>query len=98
LGFKDPTLWLFFAGERKSGSSRQGFESLLPAKKHPKMILQIWATFGTNASDYSTIESFLHYWPKIDISQEMLATIYDFAKCLVEIRSNYLTQTLLKFG
>jgi hypothetical protein len=49
LGFKDPTLWPFFAGERKSGSSRQGFESLLPGKKHPKWpgISQIWATFGT---------------------------------------------------
>jgi hypothetical protein len=49
LGFKDPTLWPFFAGERKSGSSRQGFESLLPGKKHPKLreISQIWATFGT---------------------------------------------------
>jgi hypothetical protein len=48
MGFKDPTLWPFFAGERKYGSSRQGFESLLPAKKHPKLpeILQIWATFG----------------------------------------------------
>jgi hypothetical protein len=49
LGFKYPTLWPFFAGERKSGSSRQGFESLLPGKKHPKLpeISQIWATFGT---------------------------------------------------
>jgi hypothetical protein len=49
LGFKDPTLWLFFAGDRKSGSSRQGFESLLPGKKHPKLpeISQIWANFGT---------------------------------------------------
>jgi hypothetical protein len=47
LGFKDPTLWPFFAGERKSGSSRQGFESLLQGKKQPKMISQIWATFGT---------------------------------------------------
>jgi hypothetical protein len=49
LGFKDPTLWPFFAGERKSGSLRQGFESLLPGKKHPKLpgISQIWATFGT---------------------------------------------------
>jgi hypothetical protein len=49
LGFKDPTLWPFFAGERKSGSLRQGFESLLPGKKHPKWpgISQIWATFGT---------------------------------------------------
>jgi hypothetical protein len=49
LGFKDPTLWPFFAGERKSGSSRQGFESLLPGKKPPKLlkILQIWETFGT---------------------------------------------------
>jgi hypothetical protein len=46
LGFKDPTLWPFFAGERKSGSSRQRFESLLPGKKQPKLreILQIWAT------------------------------------------------------
>jgi hypothetical protein len=43
LGFKDPTLWPFFAGERKSGSSRQGFESLLPGKTHPKLpeILQL---------------------------------------------------------
>jgi hypothetical protein len=50
LGFKDPTLWPFFAGERKSGSSGQRFESLLPGKKHPKLpeISQIWATFGTN--------------------------------------------------
>jgi hypothetical protein len=50
LGFKDPTLWAFSARERKSGSLRQGFESLLPVKKHPKLpeiILQIWATFGT---------------------------------------------------
>jgi hypothetical protein len=49
LGFKDPTLWPFFAGERKSGSSRQGSKSLLPGKKHPKLreISQIWATFGT---------------------------------------------------
>jgi hypothetical protein len=49
LGFKDPTLWPFVAGERKSGSSRQGFESLLQGKKHPKLteISQIWATFGT---------------------------------------------------
>jgi hypothetical protein len=49
LGFKDQTLWLFFAGERKSGSSRQGFESLLQCKKHPKLpgISQIWATFST---------------------------------------------------
>jgi hypothetical protein len=49
LGFKDPTLWPFFAGEGKSGSLRQGFESLLPGKKHPKLlkIPQIWATFGT---------------------------------------------------
>jgi hypothetical protein len=50
LGFKDPTLRPFFAGERKSGSSRQGFESLLPGKKPQNLpeILQIWATFGTN--------------------------------------------------
>jgi hypothetical protein len=49
LGLKDPTIWPFFAGERKSGSSRQGFESLLPGKKHPKLLesLPIWATFGT---------------------------------------------------
>jgi hypothetical protein len=49
LGFKDPTLWPFFARERKTGSSRQGSESLLPGKKHPKLpkISQIWATFGT---------------------------------------------------
>jgi hypothetical protein len=49
LGFKDPTLWPFFAGERKSGSSRQGFESLLPGKKHPKLreISQNWPTLGT---------------------------------------------------
>jgi hypothetical protein len=49
LGFKDPTFWPFFARERKSESSRQGFESLLPGKKHPKLseISQIWATFGT---------------------------------------------------
>jgi hypothetical protein len=38
-----------FAVERKSGFSRQGFETLLPGKKHPKLqeIFQIWATFGT---------------------------------------------------
>jgi hypothetical protein len=50
LGFKDPTLWPFFVGIRKSGSSRQGFESLLPGKKHPQLpeISQIWAAFGTN--------------------------------------------------
>jgi hypothetical protein len=49
LGFKDPTILPFFAGERKSGSSRQGFVSLLPGKKHPKLreISQIRATFGT---------------------------------------------------
>jgi hypothetical protein len=49
LGFKDPTLWPFFARERKSGSSRQGFESLLPGKKHLKLtkFSQIWATLGT---------------------------------------------------
>jgi hypothetical protein len=48
LGFKDPTLWPFFAGERKSGSSRQGSESLLTGKKHQKLpeISPIWATFG----------------------------------------------------
>jgi hypothetical protein len=50
LGFKHPTHRPFFAGERKSGSSRQGSESLLPGKKHPKLpaISPIWATFGTN--------------------------------------------------
>jgi hypothetical protein len=49
LGFKDPTLWPFFARERKSGSSRQEFKSLLQGKKHQKMpeISQIWVTFGT---------------------------------------------------
>jgi hypothetical protein len=36
LGFKDPSLRPFFARERESGSSRQGFKSLLPGKKHPK--------------------------------------------------------------
>jgi hypothetical protein len=48
LGFKDPTLWPFLARERKSGSSRQGFESLLPGKKHPKLpeISLTLATFG----------------------------------------------------
>jgi hypothetical protein len=38
LGFKDPTLRPFLAGERKSGSSRQGFQSLLPDKKAPKIV------------------------------------------------------------
>jgi hypothetical protein len=44
LGF---TLWPFFARERKSGSSRQGFESLLPGKKHPKWpeISHFWHNF-----------------------------------------------------
>jgi hypothetical protein len=48
LGFKDKTLWPFFARERKSGSSTQGFESLLPGKKHPKLpeITQIWAALA----------------------------------------------------
>jgi hypothetical protein len=64
LGFKDPTFWPFFAGERKSGSSRQGFKSLLPGKKHPKLpeILQIWATFGTK-NFFSVFGAFLRVYP-----------------------------------
>jgi hypothetical protein len=64
LGFKDPTLWFFFTGERKSGSLRQGFESLLPGKKHPKLpeILQIWATFGTNFF-FAVFSPFLRVYP-----------------------------------
>jgi hypothetical protein len=37
MRFKDPTIWPFFAEERKCGSSRHGFESLLPGKKHPQL-------------------------------------------------------------
>ena len=64
LGFKDPTLWPFFAGERKSGSSRQGSESLLPGKKHPKLpeISPIWATFGTNFF-FAVFSAFLRVYP-----------------------------------
>jgi hypothetical protein len=64
LGFKDPTLWPFFAGERKSGSLRQGFESLLPGKKHPKLpkISQIWATFGTT-NFFAVFSAFLRVYP-----------------------------------
>jgi hypothetical protein len=64
LGFKDPTLWPFFVVERKSGSSRQGFESLLPAKKHPKLpeISQIWATFGT-IFFFAVFSPFLRVYP-----------------------------------
>jgi hypothetical protein len=64
LGFKDPTLWPFFAGERKSGSSRQGFESLLPGKKHQKLpeISQIWATFGTKIF-FAVFSAFLRVCP-----------------------------------
>jgi hypothetical protein len=49
-----------FAGERKSGSSRQGFKSLLPGKKHPKLpeISQIWATFGSKML-FSVFSAFL---------------------------------------
>jgi hypothetical protein len=49
IGIQRSDSLALFAGERKSGSSRQGFESLLPGKKHPKLreISQIWATFGT---------------------------------------------------
>jgi hypothetical protein len=64
LGFKDPTLWPFFAGERKSGSSRQGFESLLQGKKHPKLpkISQIRATFGTK-NFFAVFSAFLRVYP-----------------------------------
>jgi hypothetical protein len=64
LGFKDPTLWPFFAGERKSGSSRHGFESLLPGKKHPKLpkISQIWAIYGTKKI-FSVFSAFLRVYP-----------------------------------
>jgi hypothetical protein len=66
LGFKDPTLWPFIAGERKSGSLRQGFESLLPGKKHQKLpeISQIWATFGTNVF-FAVFSAFLRVYPFI---------------------------------
>jgi hypothetical protein len=66
LGFEDPTLWPFFAGERKSGSLRQGFESLLPGKKHPKLpeISQIWATFGTTVF-FEVFCAFLQVYPFI---------------------------------
>jgi hypothetical protein len=51
-------------GERKSGSSRQGFESLLPGKKHPKLpeISQIWATFGTKFF-FPVCSAFLRVYP-----------------------------------
>jgi hypothetical protein len=64
LGFKDPTLWPFFAGERKSGSSRQGSESLLPGKKHQKLpeISPIWETFGTNFF-FEVFSVFLRVYP-----------------------------------
>jgi hypothetical protein len=64
LGFKDPTLWPFFAGERKSGSLRQGYKSLLTGKKHPKLsdILQIWATFGTTFF-VAVLSAFLRVYP-----------------------------------
>jgi hypothetical protein len=64
LGFKDPTLWPFFAGERKSGSSRPGSESLLPGKKHQKLpeISPIWATFGTNFF-FAVFSVFLRVYP-----------------------------------
>jgi ABC-type multidrug transport system permease subunit len=64
LGFQDPTLWPFFAGERKSGSSRQGFESLLTGKKHPKLpeISQIWVTFGY-IFFFTVFSAFLRVFP-----------------------------------
>jgi hypothetical protein len=64
LGFKDPTRWPFFVGERKSGSSRQGFKSLLPCKKHPKLpeISQIWAAFGT-IFFFAVCSAFLRVYP-----------------------------------
>jgi hypothetical protein len=57
-------LVLFFTGERKSGSSRQIFESLLPVKKHPKLpgILQIWATFSTK-NFFAVFSAFLRVSP-----------------------------------
>jgi hypothetical protein len=64
LGFKDPTLWPFIEGERKSGSSRQGLESLLPGKRHPKLpeISQIWATIGTT-NFLAVCSAFLRVFP-----------------------------------
>jgi hypothetical protein len=64
LGFKDPTLWPFFAGERRSGSLKQGFESLLPGKRHQKLpeISQIWATFGKNLF-FAVFSVFLRVYP-----------------------------------
>jgi hypothetical protein len=49
IGIQRSDSLALFAGEIKSGSLRQGFESLVPGKKHPKLpeISQIWATFGT---------------------------------------------------
>jgi hypothetical protein len=53
-----------FAGERKSGSSRQGFESLLPGKKHPKLpeFSLIWASFGT-IFFFAVFSDFLPVYP-----------------------------------
>jgi hypothetical protein len=50
--------------KRKSGTSRQGFESLLPGKKHPKLpeIAQIWATFGTT-NFFAVLSGFLRVYP-----------------------------------
>jgi hypothetical protein len=64
LGFKDPTLWPFFAGERKSESLREGSESLLPGKKHQQLpeISPIWATFGTNFF-FAVFSVFLRVYP-----------------------------------
>jgi hypothetical protein len=64
LGSKIRLFGPFFTGERKSGSSRQIFESLLPVKKHPKLpgILLIWATFSTK-NFFAVFSAFLRVSP-----------------------------------
>jgi hypothetical protein len=45
--------------------SRQGFESMLPGKKHPKLpeILQIWATFFVTIFFFAVFSAFLRVYP-----------------------------------
>jgi hypothetical protein len=64
IGIQRSDSLALFVGIRKSGSSRQGFESLLPGKKHPQLpeISQIWAAFGTNFF-FAVCSAFLRVYP-----------------------------------